>query len=90
MASCELWKDERGKLIDIWTELGLGPFPASNTKVIQLKYPDHRVIHRMIVNTIHQRKSSHDKVDKIDLCYQRYFVRLEVTVKRVVLCLVNT
>ena len=38
-----------------------------NPKVSQLKYPDHRVIHRMIVNTVHQRKSSHDKVEKIDL-----------------------
>ena len=33
----------------------------------QLKYPDHRIIHRMLVNIVHQRKSSHDKVDKVDL-----------------------
>ena len=67
MDHCTLWKSAQTNLSEIWTELGLGPFSASNTKVSQLKYPDHRVIHRMLVNTAHQRKSSHDKVDLIDL-----------------------
>ena len=54
-------------MTDTWIELGIGPFTTSNTNVSQLKYTDHRVIHMMIVNTVHQRKSGHDKVDKIDL-----------------------
>ena len=64
---CALWKSDQTNLSEIWAELGLGPFSAPNTKVRRLKYPDHRVIHQMLVNTVHQRKSSHDKVDNIDL-----------------------
>ena len=67
MASCTLWKDERANLANTCTELRLGPFTVSSTKVSQWKFLDHRVIHRMLVNIVHQRKSSHDKVDKIDL-----------------------
>ena len=64
---CALWKTEQTNLSAIWTKIGLGPFCASNTKVSQLKYPDHRVVHRVLVNTVFQRKASHDKADKIDL-----------------------
>ena len=67
LTRCEFWKSDQTNLSEIWAEIGLGPFSASNPKVSQLKYPDYRVVHRMIVNTVHQRKSSHDKVDKIDL-----------------------
>ena len=64
---CDFWKSDQTNLSEIWSEIGLGPFSASNTKVSPLKYPDHRVLHQMLVNTVHQRKSIHDKVDKIDL-----------------------
>ncbi|KAJ9546851.1 hypothetical protein OSB04_019394 [Centaurea solstitialis] len=51
----------------IWSQLGRRQYRRSNTKSGDLVNPEHRVLHRMIANTLNQRKSSQDKIGDFDL-----------------------
>ena len=51
---------------DIWKLLGRGPYRGSNTKAGDLLDLQQRVLHRLIIFSVHQRKSSQEKIGEAD------------------------
>ena len=66
MSMWEFWFTRETNRRGIWNELRVGDYRKSNTKVTNIRDPDHSVLHRMILNTVHQWISSHEKVNETD------------------------
>ena len=67
MAICEIEQPDDFSPSQAWHQMGHGPYSKSNTKAIRLIDPQHRLLHRMLVHTLRQRKAITEKVPESDM-----------------------
>ena len=58
--------DETFFVEEVWAILGRGQYRKSDTKVNKFLQLEHRVLHRMVVNSVALQTSSHKKINNYD------------------------
>ena len=67
MAICDIEQPHDFSSTEALSQLGNGTYSKSDTKASSLIDPQHRLLHRMLVHTLRQRKSITEKVLESDL-----------------------